>query len=124
MNRPISIDRSKKTKALEQLIKQGTIRLNEGRWLVIFPEGTRKPPGNPGKFQVGGAMIAAESGHAIVPVAHNAGLFWAKNGFLKQPGVVDMIIGPAIEPRGRTAREINQEVEAWIRSAMTRLPNS
>lgn len=124
MNRPISIDRSKKTKALEHLIKQGIIRLNEGRWLVIFPEGTRMAPGKPGKFQVGGAMIAAKSGHPIVPVAHNAGVFWRKNSFLKYPGVVDVVIGQAIEPDGRTSREINQEVESWIYERLNKLPSS
>lgn len=124
MNRPIAIDRSKKTKALDHVVKQGINRLNEGRWLVIFPEGTRMEPGSPGKFQVGGAMIAAESGYPIVPVAHNAGLFWSKNGFLKYPGVVDVIIGPAIETRGRKAREINREVEAWIHENLQRLPSS
>ena len=124
MNRPIAIDRSKKTKALEHLIKQGIIRLNEGRWLVIFPEGTRMAPGKPGEFQVGGAMIAAKSGHPIVPVAHNAGLFWSKNGFLKYSGVVDVIIGPVIETRGRKTREINREVESWIYANLEKLPDS
>ena len=122
LNRPIAIDRSKKTKALDQLIKQGTDRLKEGRWLVIFPEGTRMAPADPGNFQVGGAMIAARSGHKIVPVAHNAGVFWPKNGFVKYPGVIDVVIGPAIDPVGRKTREINQQVESWIKAELETLP--
>ncbi len=124
MNRPIAINRAKKTKALDYLIKQGSIRLNEGRWLVIFPEGTRMLPGSPGKFQVGGAMIAAQSGREIVPVAHNAGLFWPKNGFLKYPGVIDVIIAPTIETEGKKTREINQQVESCIYQNLQKLPTS
>jgi 1-acyl-sn-glycerol-3-phosphate acyltransferase len=123
MNRPIAIDRSKKARALDQLIKQGKERLAEGRWLVIFPEGTRMEPGNPGQFQVGGAMIATKSGSPVVPVAHNAGVFWPKNSFLKYPGVIDVIIGPAIEPQRKKAREVNQEVEEWVHERVEKLPN-
>lgn len=124
LHRPIAINRSKKTRALDILIKQGIIRLKEGRWLVIFPEGTRRNPGELGKFQVGGAMIAAKSGYPVVPVVHNAGLFWPRNRFLKYPGTVDVVIGPVIETTGKKARQINQEVEAWIRSGQERLPNT
>ena len=122
MNRPIAIDRSKKARALDQLIKQGKERLGEGRWLVIFPEGTRMELGSPGKFQVGGAMIATRSGSPVVPVAHNAGIFWPKNSFLKYPGVIDVIIGPAIAPQGKKARDVNRDVEAWVHEALENLP--
>ena len=101
-NRPVAINRRKKIKALEQLLKQGAARLNEGRWLVIFPEGTRNPPGAPGKFQPGGAMIAAKTAAPIVPVAHNAGLFWRKKGFLKHPGEIHLIIGKPIPTKNKT----------------------
>ncbi len=123
-NRPVAINRSKKIRALEQLLKQGAARLNEGRWLVVFPEGTRMPPGRPGKFQPGGAMIAAASGAPVVPVAHNAGLFWPKNGFIKHPGVIQVHIGEAIPSEGQKAREINARAEAWIAEALRALPKS
>ncbi len=122
LNRPIAIDRSKKTRALDQLVRQGIIRLKEGRWLVIFPEGTRRPTGKLGKFQIGGAMIATKSGHKILPVAHNAGAFWPKSSFLKYPGIIDLRIGPAIDPRGKKTREINQQIESWIKSETDKLP--
>ena len=121
--RPIAIDRSRKVKALDQLITQGRARLDEGRWLVIYPEGTRMPPGEPGKFQIGGAMIAAKTGAPVVPVAHNAGLFWPKNGLVKNPGTVDIIVGPTIDTTGKKAREINEEAERWIIEALQTLPS-
>ena len=120
--RPIAIDRSKKVRALDQLIKQGRQRLEEGRWLVIYPEGTRMLPGQPGKFQIGGAMIAAKTGTPIVPVAHNAGVFWPKRSFLKYPGSIDIIIGPSIDTAGRKSREINLQVEDWIKQNIMQLP--
>lgn len=120
--RPIAIDRSQKMRALDQLIKQGKQRLDEGRWLVIYPEGTRMSPGQPGKFQIGGAMIAAKTGAPIVPVAHNAGIFWPKRSFLKFPGTIDVVIGPAIDTEGRKARELNQLVEDWIKREIAALP--
>jgi 1-acyl-sn-glycerol-3-phosphate acyltransferase len=56
-----------------------------------------------------------------VPVVHNAGHYWPRRGFLKKPGIIDVVIGPVIDSHGKTAEEINQLAEAWIRAAMTRL---
>ena len=121
---PIAIDRNRKMKALDQLINQGRERLEAGRWLVIYPEGTRMLPGSPGRFQAGGAMIAAKTGAPIVPVAHNAGVFWPRKSFLKYPGTIDVVIGPAIRPLDRKVREVNSEVEQWVLSTMETLPAS
>ncbi len=121
LNRPIAINRSKKIRALDTLVKEGVIRLKEGRWLVIFPEGTRRNPGEMAKFQVGGAMISAKSGYPVVPVAHNSGLFWPKRSFLKYPGTIDVVIGPVIASSGKKARQINREAEEWITSRQKEL---
>ena len=121
-NRPVAINRSKKIQALEQLLKQGAARLNEGRWLVAFPEGTRMLPGSPGKFQSGSAMIAAKTGAPVVPVAHNAGVFWPKNGFVKHPGVIRVRIGKPIQVAGKKPQAINAEAEAWIKEILRELP--
>ncbi len=121
-NEPIAIDRAKKTQALQQLITQGKERLKRGRWIVIFPEGTRRPVGQPGTFQTGGAFIASKAGAPIVPVAHNAGVFWSKNNaFNKKPGTVEVVIGSVIESKGRKARELNLQAEEWILHAMQKL---
>jgi 1-acyl-sn-glycerol-3-phosphate acyltransferase len=114
MLEPIAIDRKAGRRALQQLIKQGTRRLAAGRWVVIFPEGTRVAPGARGRYAIGGAMLAEHSGHAVVPVAHNAGEFWPRNGFIKRPGVIQVVIGPVIESKGRCAAEINALAETWI----------
>lgn len=122
-NEPIAIDRSKKTKALQELITQGKERLAKGRWVIIFPEGTRMPVGQPGSFQAGGAFIASKAEVPLVPVAHNAGVFWSKKkSFFKKPGTVQVVIGPPIPTQGRKPRDINLEAEAWILETMQRLP--
>ena len=123
-NRPVAINRAKKMRALDQLVTQGAVRLREGRWLAIFPEGTRRRPGRPGKFQAGGALLAVRCGAPVVPVAHNAGLFWPKNSFRKYPGVIQMRIGKTISSEGRKPHEVNAQAEAWIRETLRALPQS
>lgn len=121
---PIWLNRQSPKKALNQLIKLGTERLQQGRWVIIFPEGTRIAPGKKGKYQPGGALLAAKSGFPVVPIAHNAGDFWPRRGFIKYPGTIQLVIGPVIETRGRKPREINQDTEAWIEAAMAEIATS
>ena len=118
---PIAINRSTRVKALEQLLQQGRKKIEEGRWVVIFPEGTRTAPGQRGRYFPGGAMLAVKAGVPVVPVAHNAGHFWARRSFLKKPGVINVHIGPSITVEGRQARAVNRAAEEWIESTMLQL---
>lgn len=117
----IAINRKAGRKAIEQLVTQGRERLEDGRWVVVFPEGTRIAPGSKGRYRIGGAVLAEQSGHPIVPVAHNAGEFWPKRGFLKRPGEIQVVIGPAIQSQGRTAAEILKQAETWIEDTMVQI---
>lgn len=114
MMSPIAIDRAKGRAALRQLARLGKERILQGFWVVIFPEGTRVPPGTRRKYQPGGAWLAIQTETPVVPVAHNAGLYWPKNAFLKYPGTITMRIGPAIATQGRNPAEVIAEVERWI----------
>jgi len=116
--KPIAINRSTPKAALSQLLKKGAIRLQQGFWVVIFPEGTRLAPGEEGKFSASGSLLAQRTGYPIIPIAHNAGEFWPRNGFVKQAGVIHLHIGEAIPTEGRKSKEINKEAEAWIKNAM------
>ena len=120
---PIAIKRSDGKGAIKQLLKQGKERLAQGFCVVIFPEGTRIPFGQRGKYKIGGAMLAASSGVPVVPVAHNAGRLWGRNAFSKHPGLITMSIGKPIATQGRKAEEINAEVEAWIENEIQQLPH-
>jgi len=118
---PIAIDRGAGRKALKQIIEQGKIRLSSGSWVVIFPEGTRIPTGYVGRFGIGGAKLAVESGVSVIPVAHNAGKAWPKQGITKYPGTIDMVIGEAIAVKDQTASELNEQVYLWMEEQMTML---
>lgn len=118
----IAIDRKAGKKALRQLIEDGNAALAQGMTLVIFPEGTRTPFGEPNPtYHAGAAMLADKTGASIYPVAHNAGFFWPRRSFLIRPGVVQLSIGPAIAPQGRKTSEINERLRAWIEAEMGRL---
>jgi len=120
---PIAIQRSDGKGAIRQLLKQGKARLAQGFCVVIFPEGTRVPFGQRGKYKIGGALLAASSGVPVVPVAHNAGRLWGRHAFSKHPGLITMSIGAPIETTGLKAEEINQRVEAWIENEIQQLPH-
>lgn len=111
---PIAIDRSRGVAALRAIARRGRERLQQGFWVVVFPEGTRVAPGERRPYQLGGAWLAAASGAPVVPVAHNAGLFWPRNAFLKHPGTVTVRIGPSIDAKDRDAQTVNAMAEAWI----------
>lgn len=121
MTSPIAINRGSVRAALKQILKQGKDRLKKGLWIVIFPEGTRIVPGKKGKYGIGGAWLATHTGVSVVPVAHNAGEFWGKNSFIKQPGIITVSIGAPIDPTGMEASELNAKVEAWIELEVARI---
>jgi 1-acyl-sn-glycerol-3-phosphate acyltransferase len=120
----IAIDRGAGGSAVSQVVEQGRERLDEGDWVVIFPEGTRMPTGETRRYGVSGALLAAKTGRLVVPVAHNAGYFWPRRGLLKRPGTVRVIIGPPIECADRDPRDINEQAQRWVEAQMQTLaPN-
>lgn len=118
MSSPIAIDRSAGREALKKLVANGQARLNRGFWVVIFPEGTRIAPGERSKYHIGGAWLATHTKTPVLPVAHNAGKYWAKNTFIKKPGVIKMHIGKLIQTAGLKADALNHQVEGWIEAEM------
>ena len=118
---PIAIDRKAKSQALKQVLRDGVARIQAGRWVVLFPEGTRVAPGQRGQYGASGGMLAQRAKCPVVPVAHNAGEFWGRNGFLKFPGVIDICIGPPLDGASMSTAEINREAESWIERQMARI---
>lgn len=119
--KPIAIKRGTGRNAINQIVRQGIERLKAGIWVVIFPEGTRVHPGQRIRYKLGGAILAAESGYPVVPVAHNAGEFWSKKQFLKKPGTIKVVIGPPIQSKDRKPEDILAEAETWIETTMNRI---
>jgi 1-acyl-sn-glycerol-3-phosphate acyltransferase len=118
---PIAIDRGAGRRAVGQVIAQGRQRLHDGLWVIIFPEGTRVTPGQPRKYGVSGALLAIETGRLVVPVSHNAGMFWPRRGFLKKPGTVRVMIGRPIDPDGLDARALNDAARDAIEGGLARI---
>lgn len=118
---PIAIDRKNKGTAQQQILVKGKRILEDGRWIMVFPEGTRVPYGTVGQYKLGGARLAAATGYPVVPVAHDAGRYWPRRKFLKYPGTIKIVIGPAIESPGRTPEEISNLTKDWIETTMTRI---
>ncbi|MES2182373.1 MAG: lysophospholipid acyltransferase family protein [Pseudomonadota bacterium] len=121
MTSPIAINRGAGREALKQLVKLGKQRLASGLWVVVFPEGTRIAPGLHSKFHIGGAWLASGSKATVLPVAHNAGLHWAKNTMLKRPGVITVSVGQSFDCSNLKPEAINTQVETWIKAEMTTL---
>lgn len=120
----IGIDRNNRRKANEQLMKQGLARKNEGYWISIFPEGTRLPPGERGKYKLGGARMAKMFEMDIVPVALNSGEFWPKNSFMKYPGEITVIIGKPFAHHSGSEAEIMSACENWIEARQAEITGS
>jgi 1-acyl-sn-glycerol-3-phosphate acyltransferase len=122
--KPIAIDRSAGRKAARQLLEQGAAALADGRWVIVFPEGTRVAAGERGRYGMGGALLAERAGRPVIPIAHNAGVFWARRDIRKYPGIIDVVIGPPICTRGRKASEIHRDLETWIEGTVADLPGT
>ena len=121
---PIAINRKAGRKAVVQVIRQGSEYLERGNKVILFPEGTRTAPGTKGRYKLGGALLAEKSGCKVVPVCHNAGVFWRRRDLRKYPGTIDVVVGEPIETEGKSAHEILDEVENWIETTLETLPRT
>jgi len=117
----IAIDRSKGSKAVNQVIEQGKQRLAEGIFVSIFPEGTRMPAGETKRYGQSGTLLAQAAGAVIVPIAHNAGYHWPRRGNGIIPGEVSFVIGKPVDPAGRDPREVNSEIQEWVEQAVANI---
>jgi 1-acyl-sn-glycerol-3-phosphate acyltransferase len=119
--RPIAIDRGAGPQAVAQVLAKGKVRLAEGHWVMVFPEGTRMPPGETRRYGISGALLAQEAGRLLVPVAHDAGDYWPRRGWRKRAGTVTFRIGRPVDPAGRDARKVNEEIQAWIEAQIAEM---
>lgn len=93
----IPVDRGARAQALAKMTERARLELGRGRQIVIFPEGTRRPPGAEAKFKYGVAHLYAATGASCVPVALNSGLYWPRRSFRRYPGTVRVeILDPIV----------------------------
>ncbi len=117
----IEVDRKGGKAALKDLVDQARHRIDNGYTVIIFPEGTRVPPGKHKKYKIGGAHMAVQTGAPVIPVALNSGEFWGRNALFKRMGTVTVSIGPAIDPTGLDEAEVLRRAEVWIEGEMKRI---
>lgn len=111
---PIAIDRRAGAKALRQVLRTGCERINDGWSILLFPEGTRTKPGERREYSPSAAALAIRASCPLVPVAHNAGVFWSRNAMHKFSGVITLRIGPALDTENRSAGDLTSEAESWV----------
>lgn len=119
--KPIALDRNKRRGALKQLLSQGKARLEEDIPVLIFPQGTRVPIGKTGKFNKGGAMLAVSAEKPIIPIVHDAGLFWPGKSYVKYPGTVTVKVGPVIDSKGLSVDEAHEASVGWLLEEMKQM---
>lgn len=116
----IDIDRAGGASALKRLVRKARQALDEGRSVIIFPEGTRTAPGEHRPYHPGVAALYARVAAPVVPVALNSGYFWGRRSYLKYPGVITIEFLPPL-PRGLDRRSFMAEFEARVEAASERL---
>jgi 1-acyl-sn-glycerol-3-phosphate acyltransferase len=117
----IHIDRSKRAQAFNKVVSQGQRLLDQGTWVIMFPEGTRIARGQQGTYKSGGTRLAVATGAPVIPVAVTSGRCWPRKALIKRPGTVEFSIGKPISSQGREPDELMREVETWIEAEMRRL---
>ena len=117
----IHIDRSKRAQAFNKVVQQGQRLVDQGTWVIMFPEGTRIERGKKGVYKNGGTRLAIATGAPVIPIAVTSAKCWPRKALIKRPGTVEFSIGKPIPSAGRQPDELMREVEAWIETEMRRL---
>ena len=116
----IPVDRDKGPIALRRMLREAKKRIDDGREIIIFPEGTRRPPGAPPEYKTGIVLLYDALGVPCLPVALNSGLFWPRRSVIRRPGTIVVEILKPIPP-GLPRDQFLRSLEAAIEGASTRL---
>ena len=121
---PIAIDRAAPARALRQVLRTGCERIADGWCVLLFPEGTRTRPGEQRPYMPSAAALALRAKCPLVPVAHNAGVYWSRNAMHKFSGTIELKIGEPLYPDGRSAAELTTAAAAWVEQQCAQMPQS
>lgn len=120
--KPIAINR-KNQRSINQLLQQGVKRLEDGSWVIIYPEGTRILPNENKRYSRSCAALAIAARCSVLPIAHNAGILWPKHN-LKSSGTITVSIGPALQSEHQDASTLTKRIEKWINVEKNRISAS
>lgn len=116
----IPVDRGARATALKTLVNRALAAVRQGRQVLIFPEGTRRPPGAPPAYRPGAAALYLKLGVPCVPLALNSGLYWPRRKFMRYPGVIVFQFLPSIPP-GLSRPEFTKTLEAALETTTAEL---
>lgn len=110
----IGLDRKAGMASVKKLMKEAKERIEEGYNIIIFPEGTRTPPGETKNYLSGITALYKYLNLPIVPIALNSGVFWPRNAFVKKPGAIHVVVLeklPAAENAGDLLPQLQEKIE-------------
>ncbi|WP_373357037.1 lysophospholipid acyltransferase family protein [Pseudoroseicyclus sp. CXY001] len=116
----IPVNRGRRAEAIRKMVADVQAGRSLPGQLVIYPQGTRVPPGVKAPYKVGAAALYQELKQPCVPAATNVGLFWPKRGILRKPGLAVVEFLPPIPP-GLTSAALMTRLEREIEAASDRL---
>jgi 1-acyl-sn-glycerol-3-phosphate acyltransferase len=116
----VPVDRGKRSEAIRTMVAQVQDGLAHPGQLIIFPQGTRVPPGVKAPYKIGVAALYHDTGQACVPAATNVGQFWPRTGILRKPGLAVVEFLPPIAP-GLDNQTFMEKIETQIEDASDRL---
>jgi 1-acyl-sn-glycerol-3-phosphate acyltransferase len=117
----IHIDRRQRSQAWNKVAEQGDVLMSRGKWIIMFPEGTRSERGKKGEYKSGATRLAIATGAYVVPIAVTSARCWPRRSFALIPGMIDVSIGEPVSAEGRQPGELMDEIERWIEAEMRRL---
>ncbi|MDX1734792.1 MAG: lysophospholipid acyltransferase family protein, partial [Halioglobus sp.] len=117
----IHIDRSNRSEAWAKVAEQGRVLMDRGKWIIMFPEGTRTERGQKGAYKTGATRLAVATNACVIPIAVTSGRCWPRRSFWFIPGTIDVSFGEPVSAEGREPDELMEEVERWIEGEMRRL---
>ncbi len=110
----VPIDRNKGASALRDMVREAKLRMAQGRQIILFPEGTRRPAGAPPDYKTGIALLYQALDVSVIPIAHNSGRFWSNYFWTGETGTLTLKIlepiPPAL-PRGEFMQKLEQNIE-------------
>ena len=118
MLNPIAINRDKPKEAIMQTLEEGSSRLKEGMYVLLFPEGTRVKAGRVGNYARSSFELAKRNNVKVLPLCHNSGDCWPAHKFIKHPGKIKLIIGEPffVEDSKDSANKVKGWVEKKLQS--------
>lgn len=109
----VPVDRGKRGIAIARMVEDVAREFTDPGQLIIYPQGTRVPPGVHKRYKSGSAVLYGELGQPCVPAATNVGLFWPRKGIMRKPGLAVVEFLEPIPP-GHAREEFMAELEQAI----------